>query len=54
MSVRRLVADAPEGKESWFVMINVPANSGQDWQQLRLLARERILHKLKRITARRY
>jgi phytoene desaturase len=41
--------DAPEGKESWFVMINVPANSGQDWQQLRLVARERILHKLKRM-----
>lgn len=26
--------DAPEGMENWFVMVNVPANSGQDWDTL--------------------
>ena len=24
--------DAPSGKENWFVMVNVPANKGQDWE----------------------
>jgi phytoene desaturase len=38
--------DAPEGCENWFVMINVPHNSGQDWQQLIKEARKNILQKL--------
>ncbi len=25
--------DAPEGYENWFVMVNTPYNSGQDWDQ---------------------
>jgi phytoene desaturase len=40
---------APAGKENWFVMINVPANIGQDWMQFRTLAKTRILEKLSRI-----
>ena len=27
-------SDAPEGCENWFVMINVPSNTGQDWDSL--------------------
>jgi phytoene desaturase len=33
--------DAPEGHENWFVMINVPSNSGQDWE--REIERERAI-----------
>jgi phytoene desaturase len=40
---------APEGMENWFVMINVPANVGQDWELFRQQSRERIIAKLSRI-----
>ena len=39
-------SDAPKGCENWFVMINVPSNTGQDWDNLILLARQSILRKL--------
>ncbi|MEM6802162.1 MAG: 1-hydroxycarotenoid 3,4-desaturase CrtD [Bacteroidota bacterium] len=41
--------DAPQGCENWFVMINVPANQGQDWESLIVNARARILSKLSRM-----
>lgn len=41
--------DAPAGCENWFVMINVPGNYGQDWDELINKSRERILAKLSRI-----
>ncbi|MEM8887410.1 MAG: phytoene desaturase, partial [Bacteroidota bacterium] len=41
--------DAPKGKENWFVMINVPANQGQDWESLISEARKNILSKLSRM-----
>lgn len=41
--------DAPEGKESWFVMVNVPHNQGQNWEQMRLKTRKAVLTKLSRI-----
>ncbi|HAH25176.1 MAG TPA: phytoene desaturase [Prolixibacteraceae bacterium] len=41
--------DAPEGCENWFVMINAPADVGQDWEELVDHARYRILEKLERI-----
>lgn len=41
-------ADAPEGCENWFVMINVPSDKGQDWDRLIAGARENILAKLSR------
>ncbi|MDX2002014.1 MAG: 1-hydroxycarotenoid 3,4-desaturase CrtD [Chitinophagales bacterium] len=41
--------DAPEGMENWFVMINVPNNSGQDWEQIKQQARQHIITKLSRI-----
>lgn len=44
---KRIAADAPEGHENWFVMINVPPNTGQDWDDLRLKSREAILAKIK-------
>lgn len=38
--------DAPEGCENWFVMINVPNNTGQDWELLKKKAKHDILKKL--------
>ena len=41
--------DSPEGCENWFTMINVPNNSGQDWDSMINKARENILKKLSRL-----
>ncbi|RYD73373.1 MAG: phytoene desaturase, partial [Sphingobacteriales bacterium] len=41
--------DAPDGCENWFVMINVPANVGQNWEELIATARQNITDKIKRI-----
>ena len=41
--------DAPEGKENWFVMINAPHDTGQNWEQLAKDLRERVIKKLNRI-----
>lgn len=38
--------DAPNQCENWFVMINVPNNQGQDWDQLISESRKNILKKL--------
>jgi phytoene desaturase len=38
--------DAPPGCENWFTMINVPANTGQDWENLISTARQNIITKL--------
>jgi phytoene desaturase len=40
--------DAPEGCSNWFVMINVPGNTGQNWADLRTKARAAIIRKLDR------
>ena len=40
---------APEGNENWFVMINAPANTGQDWLALRAAARKQIIEKINRM-----
>ncbi|MDQ3047866.1 MAG: phytoene desaturase family protein [Bacteroidota bacterium] len=41
--------DAPAGSENWFTMINVPNNSGQDWDVLVNEARGNMIKKLNRI-----
>jgi len=41
--------DAPKGCENWFVMINTPSNSGQDWGKIIQRSRENITYKLSRI-----
>ena len=41
--------DAPPGCENWFTMINVPNNSGQDWEALIAQARENIIIKMSRM-----
>lgn len=39
-------ADAPAGCENWFVMINVPKHTGQDWNELIPQYRNEIMRKL--------
>ncbi|MAD97338.1 MAG: phytoene dehydrogenase [Flavobacteriaceae bacterium] len=39
-------ADAPEGCENWFVMINTPSNKGQDWEEIIERSRQNIIRKL--------
>jgi phytoene desaturase len=38
--------DAPAGCENWFVMINTPANNGQDWDSMRKTAKDNIVRKI--------
>jgi phytoene desaturase len=40
--------DAPQGSENWFTMINVPSNTGQNWDVLIADARKNIIEKLSR------
>jgi phytoene desaturase len=46
ISSKNIPSDAPKGSENWFVMINTPADYGQDWDQLVKRLRERIIEKL--------
>lgn len=41
--------DAPEGCENWFILLNAPANDGQDWDELIAEARRNVLAKFQRI-----
>jgi phytoene desaturase len=42
-------SDAPAGKEAWFVMINVPSNKGQDWDEIINRSRKNIISKLSKM-----
>ncbi len=41
--------DAPPNCENWFVMVNAPANYGQDWEQLIAQAKVNIIQKINKI-----
>jgi phytoene desaturase len=41
--------DAPKGAENWFVMVNVPSNTGQDWDEIIKRTKQNIIIKLSRI-----
>ena len=43
-----LEGEAPTGGENWFVMINAPADYGQDWASWRATARASVLAKIER------
>lgn len=43
-----LEGEAPAGGENWFVMINAPADYGQDWAAWRATARASVLAKIER------
>ena len=40
---------APAGKENWFVMVNAPANTGQDWNDIKAELRSIVIGKLSRL-----
>ncbi len=40
---------APAGKENWFVMVNAPANFGQNWNAYKQQCKENIIAKLNRM-----
>ena len=42
-------SQSPDGKENWFVMVNAPANTGQNWQQLKTALRGAVISKLSRM-----
>jgi phytoene desaturase len=42
-------SDAPAGHENWFVMINAPADFGQDWDACVAQARQNIIDKVNRL-----
>jgi phytoene desaturase len=39
-------SDAPDGCENWFVMVNVPADQGQDWDAMIPRIRSQVLRKV--------
>ncbi len=41
--------DAPDGKENWFILVNVPGNNGQDWDALIPQIRANTIAKLSRM-----
>ena len=49
ISKKQVPEDAPQGKENWFVMINVPENTGQDWDEFIKQARGHIIRKINTI-----
>lgn len=49
ISSKVVKGDAPGGSENWYVMINAPEISGQDWKSYRSEARRNILSKIKRV-----
>lgn len=40
---------APAGGENWFVMVNMPAHKGQDWNSIREKVRSAVITKLNRL-----
>ena len=46
ISSKKESQDAPEYGENWFTMINVPNNTGQNWEKLIADARKNIIQKL--------
>ena len=49
ISSKQTPSDAPEGCENWFVMVNVPHNSGQDWNEVIKRTQSNIIKKLSKI-----
>lgn len=47
ISCREVPSDAPASYENWFVMINAPENTGQDWDLMIPQIKGRILDKIK-------
>lgn len=46
ITAKDVPGDAPVGGENWFVMVNTPADHGQDWDRLVAALRQRVLDKI--------
>lgn len=46
ISNRLEVDDAPKGKDSWFVMVNVPYDQGQDWEDIVPKVRRKLIERI--------
>ncbi|MGB0260205.1 MAG: 1-hydroxycarotenoid 3,4-desaturase CrtD [Flavobacteriaceae bacterium] len=46
ITAKDVVADAPKGKENWFVMINAPHDNGQNWDASVARLRKQVIEKL--------
>lgn len=51
VSAKHNPADAPYDHENWFVMINTPPNSGQDWEKISREMRTILLRRLGQVLA---
>ncbi len=49
ISSKTVDGDAPEGKENWYVMINVPENTGQNWDEQIIEARKSIVARINKV-----
>ncbi len=49
ISKKVVPGDAPQGCENWFVMVNAPANIGQEWSKIVSETRSRIIKKINRL-----
>lgn len=49
ISSKTVNGDAPAGMENWYVMINVPENTGQDWDSMIEEARKNIIARINRV-----
>jgi phytoene desaturase len=49
ISCKEEKSHAPVGCENWFVMINAPGNTGQNWEELKTKSRASIIEKLSRL-----
>lgn len=41
--------DAPPGRENWFILLNAPNNTGQDWDAVIARARQNVIRKLSHV-----
>ncbi|MBO0950985.1 1-hydroxycarotenoid 3,4-desaturase CrtD [Fibrella forsythiae] len=41
--------DAPAGRENWFILLNAPNNTGQDWDGIIAEARQNVIRKLSHV-----
>jgi len=46
ITAKNIPQDAPAGQENWFVMVNAPGNTNQDWDEIIQRTRVNILNKL--------
>lgn len=49
ISSKHEAGDAPKGKENWFILVNAPADAGQDWKAAEEKTKQYLIAKLSRL-----